>query len=191
MIDIDKFKENWETPAKIAVWITTLVGLFLLPPPSLWHSTSAMAATSSPEQWLRLGQFLVAIVVGLFFLRPGDGADRNRWRALAIGGAVLGVALFVAIQFLTPAWACGYIDEVVIKGSVLSQDAAPWAKQGADCARLIGLAAGETNEVWPESELVQRFVMLAGLYTLTMLAFAVAALATIQFVRAGQAEQGA
>lgn len=190
MIGIEQVKQYWATPAKIAVWLTALVGLFLLPPPRLWHSTSELAMTSDPAQWLRLSQFLIAIVVGLFFLRRAGAVSTVRWRAIALGAALVGVVLFVVIQFLTPAWTCGYINEVVIKGATYSDDARAWVASGADCTRLIGLASGATAEVWPERELVMRFIILAGLYTLTMLAFAVAALATIEFVRLGHATRG-
>lgn len=188
MIDLVQVKQHWGTLAKIAVWVTAMVGLFLLPPPRLWPSSSEIAMTSDPTQWMRLSQFLVAVVVGLFFLRANNRIARSPWRVIAIGAAVLGVALFVAAQFLTPEWTCGYINEVVIRGTSLSEDAQQLLASGAkpDCSQLIGLAAGETRDVWSQQELVARYMILAGIYTVTMIAFAAAALATVEFIRRGQ-----
>lgn len=192
MIGLEQVKKHWDTPAKIAVWLTALIGLFVLPLPRLWPSTSELGATSDPTQWLRLSQFLVAIVVGLFFLRPRKVAQRIAWRPVAIGAALLGVALFVGVQFVTPAWTCGFIDEVVVRGAGYLPGVATSMPPAAlaDCSRMIALATGETSDLWPEHEIVTRFVILAAIYTLTVLAFAIAALATIESVRLSQPPSG-
>jgi hypothetical protein len=190
VIGLDELKGYWETPAKIAAWLIGLVSLFVIEPPRLWHSTSELVGTSNPGQWLHVAQFILAVLVGVFFLKSARPETRPRMRWLALGALVLALAVFVVNQFLIAAWTCGYLDEVVVIGETYSELASAQLNAAMTCTRLMGLAHGESSELWPANEILLRYTIIAGLYTVTMLSFAVAALATIDYVRAGQKAQG-
>jgi hypothetical protein len=186
MIGLAEAQRYWDVPVKAAAWLTGVVGMFLIKPPRLWHSTSGLAETGDPSQWLHLSQFALAVIVGLFFVRSPTAGTRRRLRYFALGGLLTGIGLFIVIQFLTPSWTCGYLNEIVVIGETYTDLAREQLSSRPSCARLIGLAHGETADLWASQEIVRRYVIIAGIYTLAMLAFSVSVLATIDHIRATQ-----
>lgn len=174
-------QRHWAILAQVAAWLMGLVATFLIEPPLLWPRQPGAGL------WVHLCQILVAIMVGLFFLDgPKGRRRRNRWRALAIGAALCGVASFVAYQVLFPVWTCGYRHETVMVGtnlSVLGQEFLA-ANPGAPCRLLIGAALGVTTDLWPASELITRYLILCGVYSLAALSFSAAVMATVAYTRA-------
>jgi hypothetical protein len=184
---LNRLQQHWAVLAQIAAWLAGLVGAFLLAPPKLWPRAEDVGP------WLHLSQFLIAIMVGLIFVRPG-GRPRNagRWRWIAIAAVVAGLVLFVAYQVLRPSWTCSYLGETVIQGGTNSPAAQEFlaGHAGAPCWLLIAAALGKTTDLWPMSELITRYILLCAVYTFAMLSFSAAVMATITFVRGGASADG-
>lgn len=175
-----QLQRHWGLPAQVAAWLAGLVGAFLIEPPFVWPRAE------DPGLWLKLSQFLVAIMVGLYFLNSSrSGRQRERWRSIAIKGAGVGAALFIVYQILRLFFTCPYRGQTVMMGVSLSQFGQVYLSdhQGTQCDRLIGAALGNTIDLWPKWELVAGYILLCLIYTLSMLSFSAAAMSTIEYIR--------
>jgi hypothetical protein len=178
-------KKTWAWPAQAATWLVGLIVIFVVSPPRL-------AVGEPPPTVGKFIEFALAIIIGLVFaLSSGQPSKKNRrFYAIASGSfLLLAIALFGAYSYLGDHWACRYDsgDPMVI-GSTLLPDAARYAAQnpGMDCSTLIQDFAGQTSLIWPRSELINRRVILSGLFSMVVIAFALAALFVIRALGAGQ-----
>lgn len=177
---LGRLQRHWGLLAQIAAWLAGLVGAFLIEPPLVWPRAE------DPGLWLKLSQFLIAIMVGLFFVNSRKSARQpDRWRTIAIAAVSAGVTLFILYQILRLFGTCVYRGETVMVGASLSQFGQDFmaTHAGAHCDRLIGAALGYSTDVWPRWELVAGYIALCLVYSLSMLLFSAAAMATIEYVR--------
>jgi hypothetical protein len=171
----------WTPIAKASAWLTALIATFVLAPP-------ALSPTEDQNLMLRLAQFVLAVLIGLFFLRPAALSSRT-WRWLSIGFLAAGIGLFFGYDIARTAWSCTYdVTSRLVTGSDSSLSALALADRarypGLPCERLLMDAGGHTEQLWPESQLLGRYIAMCGLYTTAIFGFAVAALSMIQFLDA-------
>src|ERR1035438_4446568 len=106
-------RKSWLTLTHGALWAGGLLCNFLLPPP-------VGVSSADDKIWLRFGQFIVAIVLGLEVLaarRWHQPRHSLRWGALALLALALASGAFFRYQQLTLAWTANYAGEKVIVGA--------------------------------------------------------------------------
>src|SRR6267378_2537659 len=97
---LQQARKSWLTLTHSALWVGGIVGNFLLPPP-------VGVSAADDKIWLRLGQFIVAVVLGLEVLaarRWNQPRHSSRWGAVALVSLAIAVAAFFRYQQLTLAW---------------------------------------------------------------------------------------
>jgi hypothetical protein len=170
-------KRTWLWTSQVAVWLVSLVLLFVVQPPR-------MVLDDAPGTIERFAQFMLTIVIGivfaLFSTRPRQG-NRNSVIASAVL-LVIGVMLFGSYLYLTDHWTCGYPGGAMVSGATLLPAAAAYvsANPGLDCSQLMLDFGGQTQMIWPLGELSDRRLILAALFTAVILSFALAALFMIR-----------
>jgi hypothetical protein len=168
-------KKVWAWPAQAATWLVGLILLFVVSPPRL-------AVGEPPPTIGKFVEFALAIIIGIVFaLSSGRPSRKNRRASAIASGASLFVAilLFGAYLYASDHWTCRYDSgDPMVTGITLKPDAARYVARnpGLDCSTLIQDFAGQTGLIWPRDELVNRRLILSGLFSLVVIAFALAAL---------------
>jgi hypothetical protein len=176
-------RKGWLVLAQGALWLGGILGGFLLPPP-------VGILASDEKLWLRLGQFIIAVVLGLVFFAA------RRWRqpchALWWCGAALvflaaAVVVFFRYQQLTLAWTANYAGQKVVVGSVLTPAgrADIQANPGNSRDDLIMDFAGKTEAIWTSESINHRRLMLAACYISCLPLFTICLLAVVQAIACG------
>lgn len=169
--------------AQGALWLGGILGGFLLPPP-------VGILASDDKLWLRLGQFIIAVVLGLVFFAS------RRWhqprQALGWSGAALlflavAVAVFFRYQQLTLAWTANYAGQKVVVGSVLTPAGQAYAQRNAGISNedLIMDFAGKTDAIWTPDSINRRRLILAASYVCCLPLFTVCLIAVVQAIACG------
>jgi len=110
---LQQARKSWLMLTQGALWVGGILGGFLLPPP-------VGVSAADEKTWLRLGQFIVAVVLGLEILaarRWNQPRHSIRWGAVALLTLVIGVAAFFRYQQLTLAWTANYAGDKAVTGS--------------------------------------------------------------------------
>jgi hypothetical protein len=168
-------KAAWAWPAQIATWLASMVLLFVIKPPRLTVSDPATGLD-------RFVEFALAIIIGIVFaVLPRAPSETGRRRSALASGLLLvaAIAAFAVYLYLSGHWTCRYdAGEPMVIGATLTSAAARYAaaNPGLECARLIQDFAGQTSLIWPRDELVDRRLILSGLFSVVVLTFALAAL---------------
>ncbi|WBY06421.1 hypothetical protein PIB19_12515 [Sphingomonas sp. 7/4-4] len=168
-------KKIWAWPAQAATWLVGLIVIFVVSPPRL-------AVGEPPPTIGRFVEFALAIIIGVVFALSSGRPSRENRRFYAIASGsflLLAIVLFGAYSYLGDHWTCRYdSDDPMVIGFTLLPDAARYVAQnpGMDCSTLIQDFAGQTSLIWPRSELINRRLILSGLFSLVVIAFALAAL---------------
>ena len=176
-------RKGWLVLAQGALWLGGIFGGFLLPPP-------VGIQASDEKLWLRLGQFIIAVVLGLVFFAS------RRWRqpchALWWSGASLvflaaAIIVFFRYQQLTLAWTANYSGQKVIVGSVLTPAgrAETQANPGISYDDLIMDFAGKTEAIWTSESINRRKLILAACYISCLPLFTICLLAVVQAIACG------
>jgi hypothetical protein len=176
-------RKGWLVLAQGALWLGGILGGFLLPPP-------VGILASEEKLWLRLGQFIIAVVLGLVFFAS------RRWRqtrhALAWAGAAslflaLAVAVFFRYQQLTLAWTVNYVGQKVVVGSVLTPvgQADTQKNPGISNEDLVMDFAGRTAQIWTADSIDHRRLILAACYVSCLPLFTVCLITVVQAVACG------
>jgi len=182
-MNLDAFKEHWGVVAKIAAWLTGVIGTFLITPPLL-------SLDRGDSNMLYFAQFVLAIVVGLFFIVPSSRVRGPQWRLISIVALVAGIGLFFAYVLFFARWTAMYegVGRMVI-GETLSEVGKQIQTEfhTTSPGRTIWLVNGEVEALWPQGERLTRYLALCGMYTAAMIALSVSAMSMIEFVRIRQA----
>lgn len=174
-------RKSWLTMSQGALWLGGVLGSFLLPPPV---GTQA----SEEKVWLRLGQFIVAVVLGLVFFVA------QRWRAsryaLAWWGTSLlflgiAVGVFFRYQQLTIEWTANYQGEKVVIGSVYTPEGSSYAAEhpGISADKLVEDFTGKTEDIWQRATMDRRRLPLAAAYVSCLPAFTICLIAVVQAIQ--------
>jgi len=175
--------KNWLVLAQGALWLGGILGSFLLAPP-------VGGLTKEAKIWLRLGQFIVAVLLGLVFLAA------RRWRqprhAFWWGGVSL-LCLFAAVgaffryQQLTLAWTGNYAGDRIVVGSALTPHGRSYMQANPEVSRdqILMDVAGATEAIWTADSINSRRLALAATYISCLPLFTLCLMAVVQAVQCG------
>ena len=166
-----------------ALWLGGILGGFLLPPP-------VGVAASEDKMWLRLGQFIIVIILGLIFFaaqRWTQPRHAFKWCMAALAFLVLAVAAFFRYQQLTIAWTENYNGDKVVTGSVYTEPAQNLLKENPRMSRndLLVNFAGETENIWTRESINNRRLILAATYIICLPLFTICLLTVLQAIQCG------
>ena len=180
---VQEARKSWLMLAQGGVWIGGILGSFLLPPP--------VGVSSEDEKiWLRLGQFVIAVVLGLILFAAHRWSQRRhglRWGGSALVFLAIALAAFFRYQHLTLAWTGRYVGQSVVVGSVYTPQGASYAQKNPmiSCDDLIFDFAGATEEIWTSASINRRRLLLAATYVSCMPLFTLCLLSVVQAVQCG------
>ena len=177
-------RKSWLTLTHGALWVCGIVGNFLLPPP--------VGVSAADEKiWLRLGQFIVAVVLGLEVLaarRWNLPRHSSRWGAVALLSLAMAVAAFFRYQQLTLSWTATYAGDRVVVGAEFSQQGLAYAQANPNIStdELIFNFAGKTGEIWTPESINRRRLVLAATYVSCLPLFTICLIATVQAMQSSE-----
>lgn len=176
-------RKSWLVLAQAALWLGGILGGFLLPPP-------VGLLASEEKVWLRLGQFVIAVVLGLVFFaarRWGQPRHALGWAGAALLMLALAVAVFFRYQQLTMAWTGDYAGQRVVVGAVLTPHGQAYTRANPDLSRdqLIMDVAGATEAIWTGESINRRRLILAATYVCCLPLFTLCLIAVVQAIQCG------
>ncbi len=177
-------RKSWLLLTQGALWLGGILGGFLLPPP--------VGVTAADEKiWLRLGQFIVAVVLGLEILaarRWNQPRHSLRWGAVALCSLVIGVAAFFRYQQLTLAWTATYDRDKVIVGAEFTQQGRAYAVANPKIStdELVFDFKGKTDDIWTRESIDGRRLVLAATYVSCLPMFTLCLLAVVQAMQSSE-----
>ena len=180
---LQQARKSWLPLAQGGVWLGGILGGFLLPPP--------VGVSAADEKiWLRLGQFILAVILGLvFFAARRWRLPRHalRWCAAALLFLVLAVGAFFRYQQLTLAWTGNYAGLKVVIGSAYTSQGKSYAEKNPKISRddLIFDFAGKTEDIWTRDSIDRRRLLLAATYVSCLPLFTICLIAVVQAVQCG------
>jgi hypothetical protein len=177
-------RKSWLLLAHGTLWVGGILGNFLLPPP--------VGVTAADEKiWLRLGQFIVAVVLGLEILaarRWNQPRHTFRWGAVALLSLVIGVGAFFFYQQLTLAWTANYNLGKVVIGSELTKQGRTYtaANPAISTDELVSDFGGKTEEIWTRQSTDRRRLVLAATYVSCLPLFTICLIAVVQAMQSSE-----
>ena len=169
--------------AQAAVWLGGILGGFLLPPP-------VGVSASGEKIWLRLGQFILAVVLGLVFFAARRWKQRRhalRWCAAALVFLALAVAAFFRYQQLTLAWTGNYAGQKVVIGTAYTAQGVAYTAENPkmSCDDLVFDFAGKTEDIWTRDSINRHRLLLAATYVSCLPLFTICLIAMVQAIQCG------
>jgi hypothetical protein len=182
-VGLRQARKGWLVLAQGALWVCGILGGFLLPPP-------VGILASEEKVWLRLGQFVVAVVLGLVFFasrRWNQARHALWWSGAALLVLALALAMFFRYQQLTLAWTATYAGQKVVAGSVLTPAGQAELREnpGLSSDDLIMDFAGRTTDIWTSDSINHRRLVLAASYVSCLPLFTVCLIAVVQAIACG------
>ena len=175
---LKQVRKSWLVLAQGALWLGGILGGFLLPPP-------VGLLASEEKVWLRLGQFIIVVVLGLVFFAARRWRQPRHalwWAATAMLVLAVAVAVFFRYQQLTLAWTGNYAGQKVVVGSVLTPHGQAYTQANPDlsCDQLIMDVAGATEAIWTSESINRRRLILAATYVSCLPLFTLCLIAVVQ-----------
>ena len=180
---LQQTRKNWIVLTQAALWLGGILGGFLLPPP--------VGVSASDEKiWLRLGQFIVAVVLGLVFFaarRWNQPRHATRWGGVAVFFLAVAVTTFFRYQQLTLNWTAEYVGDKVVIGSVYTPQGSSYRQKNPNIstADLVFDFAGRTEEIWTRESIHRRRLILAATYVSCLPLFTICLIAVVQAIQCG------
>lgn len=178
----DTLKERWNVLAEAAAWLLSLIGTFLVPPP-----TGTQQSPQDSPVW-HFGRFVLILFVGLLLVpvQSWNRAEHTpRWFVLAVIGFVGCFVAFFGYTYLGDTWTCKYDGRSVVVGSEWTTHGAGYAAgPGANltCEQRLWEHRGEVEELWTKESIDSRRRLLALIYLLSLLLFSAALICVLQTV---------
>ena len=182
---LNQTRKNWMVLTQGALWLAGILGGFLLPPP--------VGVSASDEKiWLRLGQFIIAVVLGLVFFaarRWNQPRHALRWGGVALLFLAISVAAFFRYQQMTLAWTADYVGDKVVIGSVYTAQGLSYTDKNPKISSedLVFDFAGKTQEIWTRDSINRRRLILAATYVSCLPLFTICLIAVVQAIQCGGA----
>jgi hypothetical protein len=176
-------RKSWLVLAQGALWIAGILGSFLLPPP--------VGVSAQDEKiWLRLGQFIIAVVLGLVFFAARRWSQPRHalwWGAGSLVFLAISVGAFFRYQQLTLAWTGQYLDQKVVIGSICTPQGLSYLQKNPELSRdeLIFDFAGTTENIWTRESINRRRLILAATYVTCLPLFTICLIAVVQAIQCG------
>ena len=133
--------------------------------------------------------FTVSIVLGLMILpqiKYREKCHARLWWKVAAVALLLGAAAFFSYLYLQSSWTVRHQDTVLYIGSEpVDEGVARFLKenQGLSKEELLGkYASWDPGLIWTERSIIQRRLIVAGVYVLCTPIFAIAMIAVIQLM---------
>jgi hypothetical protein len=170
-----------------AVWVSGIIGSFLLPPP-------VGVLKDENKLWLRLAQFVIAVLVGLLFITTRKWNKKKQiksWWIVSAAALVLSVVSFTGYQYLLYSWTCNYNKQRVVIGTEYTPQGEYYVKknsQGISCDELVADFAGNVEDIWTKKSINRARLILAGTYISCMPFFIVCLIGMIHAIHVN--EQG-
>lgn len=184
---LQQSRKNWLVLAQAALWLGGILGGFLLPPP--------VGVSSGDEKiWLKFGQFIVAVVLGLVFFavsRWNRPRHSLKWCGVTVLFLALAVAAFFRYQQLTLAWTGVYEGQKVVTGSVFTPQGLAYttANPRLSLNELISDFTGVTENLWTRESINRRRLLLATTYVSCLPLFTICLIAVVQAVQCGAGQK--
>ena len=185
--DISKWlkqtRKSGAAMAQGALWLGGMLGGFLLPPP--------VGVSAGDEKiWLRLGQFIVAVILGFVFFaaqRWSQPKHAFKWCGVALLCLVLAVAAFFRYQQLTISWTANYNQGKVVIGSDYTAQGKTYSEENPELSldKLIYHFGGVTENIWTSESINRRRLILAATYVSCLPLFTICLIAVIQAAQCG------
>jgi hypothetical protein len=178
---LEQTKKNWSVLTQAAVWVLSVIGGFLLPPP-------VGTSQGDAKVWLRLAQFVITIVIGLIFIAAQKWRQKRHakwWWAFSLGFLVLAVSAFFGYQQFMYAWTCNYAGQRVVAGSVYTSHGKKYTDLNPSLSRdeLLMEHAGLPEDLWTRESINRRRLALAATYILCLPLFTICLIAIVQSIR--------
>lgn len=176
-------RKSWVVLAQAGLWIGGILGGFLLPPP--------VGVNAAEEKvWLRLGQFIIAVVLGLVFFAARRWSQPRHalwWGAGALVFLAIAVGAFFRYQQLTLAWTGLYDEQKVVIGSVYTAQGLSYTQQNPkiSCDELINDFGGLTENIWTRESINRHRLILAATYVSCLPLFTICLIAVVQAIQCG------
>ena len=177
-------RKSWTLLAQGALWVGGILGGFLLPPP-------AGVSAADEKIWLRLGQFIVAVVLGLEILaarRWNQPRHSLRWGAVALVALVIGIGAFFRYQQLTLAWTADYAGDKVVTGSELTRQGRAYTEANPKIStdELVSDFSGKAEQIWTHQSIDSRRLVLAATYVSCLPLFTICLIAVVQAMQSSE-----
>jgi len=178
---IQGLKKSWIGLSQAAVWILSIIGGFLLPPP-------VGISETADKVWLRLAQFTITVVLGITFIAARRWNKRKHATGWWVGSAILlviSLTTFVAYQALSYQWTCKYYNEVkIIGGNEYTPHGADYITEnpGASCETILKENAGKVYDVWAKDSIDRRRIALGAIYIICIPLFTICIIAVAQAI---------
>lgn len=184
---LQQSRKSWLVLAQGALWVGGILGGFLLPPP-------VGVSAGDEKVWLRLGQFIVGVVLGLVFFaarRWNQPRHALKWCGVALLFLVFAVAAFFRYQQLTLAWTGIYEGDKVVVGSAYTPQGLAYttANPKVSLDELISDFTGVTENIWTRESINRRRLLLASTYVSCLPLFTICLIAVVQAVQCGSARK--
>jgi hypothetical protein len=178
---LKQIQKSWLLLAQGGTWLLGVIGGFLLPPP-------VGMAGSGDKTWLRFGQFLAAVLMGLIFfgvLKWNQKKHAKRWWLAAFLALVFGTACFFNYQRFTDAWTANYAGAKVVVGSVYTPHGRRYVEENPNLSldSLLQDFIGRADDIWTRDSIDRRRLTLAGLYVSCLPWFTVSVVAVVQAIQ--------
>jgi Zn-dependent protease with chaperone function len=166
-----------------ALWLGGILGGFLLPPP-------AGISTGEEKMWLRLGQFIIAIILGLVFFavqRWSQPKHAFKWCGVGVLFLFLAIGAFFRYQQIRIAWTENYNGENIVIGSVLTPQGRSALDENPKISGndLLANFAGATENIWTRESINNRRLVLAATYISCLPLFTICLIAVVQAIQCG------
>jgi hypothetical protein len=174
-------QSSWAVLAQGAVWLLGLLGGFLLSPP-------VGVSTAEDRTWLRFGQFIVAVLLGLVLFAALKWKRRKhgaRWWGAACVSLLLAVVAFFVYQRLLYGWTAEYDGRPIVIGSEYTPHARAYVEKNPNLPlkTLLEDFLGRAEDIWTRNSINQHRLVLAGVYVSCLPLFTLAVIAIVQALR--------
>ncbi|WP_295122709.1 hypothetical protein [uncultured Chitinophaga sp.] len=167
--------KKWLAFSQIASWVLSVAGTFIIVPPLLKLSNEL-----DPRNLVR---FLIAACVAVLYIparRKSQPKDYKFWYYAAIAALVIFVSLTACYTYVVRNWSVNFYGQTLVIGKNMYPEAVQKKAETAillerpfiDNETFVKARVGETQYIWPEDELKNRFYMMSTLYSITILTLA-------------------
>jgi hypothetical protein len=176
------WKKQWDVITTVAIWILSVLGTFLLPPPFNAQQLGQYVAGA------KIGSFFIAIMVGLMLVPALKWKRKTHaigWWLTAFISFVIGLVVFLTYQHLYEMWTCRYNSQRWVIGSAFTPHGSQFVaenSQRSTCEDWLMSHAGRVEEIWSKWSIVQRCDVLFFTYVFSLFFFTVTIISLVQAV---------